>query len=69
MMEELRQIREEIGQTTSLMTCEEKIRFFSEGAQIAAVSIGRELKPHPTIPNAWLMIPELDSGKNSCKNS
>jgi hypothetical protein len=57
MMDELRQIRDEIGRTISPMTSEERIRFFNDNANAIAASMGREFRPHPTIPNAKIMVP------------
>ncbi len=56
MMEELREIRDLISQTISPLTSEERVRFFYENAKAIAASLGRELRPHPSIPNAQIMV-------------
>lgn len=57
MMEELREIRDELSKLIEPMTGEERIRFYHDRTEAVAASMGRELRPHPTIPNAQIMVP------------
>ena len=56
MMDELREIRDAIGALISTMTSEEVVRFFAEKAKEVAEENGMTLVPHPTFPNAQMLI-------------
>lgn len=56
MMEELRDIREQINLTVSELTPEERVRWFNLKAEEALAKRGKVLVPHLTIPNAWSMV-------------
>lgn len=56
MMDELTQIRDEASALISGMTSEEVSRFFAEQAQEAAEQHGMCLVPHPTFPNALMLV-------------
>ena len=60
MMEELRQIRDQIGAEVSQLNAEDRTRYYSEKTKEAAASIGMVLVPHPTIPFAQMMVPKAD---------
>ena len=55
-MEELRGIRDELSRVTSVMTSDERVRFYREQADEIAASLGMEYRLHPTLPNARILI-------------
>ena len=56
MMDELREIRDTTGALISTMTSEEVVRFFAEKAEEVAEQSGMALVPHPTFPNALMLV-------------
>jgi hypothetical protein len=58
MMEELRKIRDSIGDETSKMSNEEALGWYRHRAEKAAATLGRVLVAHPTIPHAKIMVPQ-----------
>lgn len=58
MMDELRKIRDSIGEKTSMMSNDEALGWYRNQADEAAASLGCVLMAHPTIPNARIMVPQ-----------
>ena len=61
MMEELRQVRDEISATISELSSEERINFHRQNARKAAALRGKILVPHPSIRFAKVLVP-IDQG-------
>jgi hypothetical protein len=58
MMEELQKIREQINETATQLSPEERIRWFNQKAEEILADKGKVLVTHPTIPRAWSMVSE-----------
>ncbi len=64
MMDELREIRDQISRDVEGMTSAEKLAYYRKGAEEAAALIGKVLVPHPTKPFTQIFVDKPASISN-----